>query len=112
MNIYETAGGAQIYQIPLHEFPGLVGNVYLILMDQFRVLIDTGSGFGDSNKDLEKGLKEISDIREEDCSLQNINSIFITHGHIDHFGGLPYIKNNSNAKIYIHELDRRIVSNH
>ena len=112
MNIYETAGGAQIYQITLHEFPGLVGNVYLIVLDKFRVLIDTGSGFGDSNMDLKKGLEEISDIRDEDCSLGNVNSIFITHGHIDHFGGLPYIKNNSNAKIYIHELDRRIVSNH
>ncbi len=112
MNIYETAGGAQIYQITLHEFPGLVGNVYLIVMDQFRVLIDSGSGFGDSNMDLKKGLEEISDIRDDDCSLRNINSVFITHGHIDHFGGLPYIKNNSTAKIYIHELDRRIVSNH
>jgi glyoxylase-like metal-dependent hydrolase (beta-lactamase superfamily II) len=112
MNIYDTAGGAQIYQIPLNEFPGLVGNVYFITIDQFRVLIDSGSGFGDSNKDLEKGLEEVSDIRNEDCALNNINRIFITHGHIDHFGGLPYIKNNSNAKIYIHELDRRIVTNH
>jgi glyoxylase-like metal-dependent hydrolase (beta-lactamase superfamily II) len=112
MNVYDTAGGAQIYQIPLNEFPGLVGNVYLILMEQFRVLIDTGSGFGNSNDDLEKGLEEISDIKGEDCSLRNVNCIFITHGHIDHFGGLPYIKNKTNAKIYIHELDRRIVSNH
>jgi glyoxylase-like metal-dependent hydrolase (beta-lactamase superfamily II) len=112
MNIYTTAGNAHIYQIPLHEFPGLVGNVYLVITRELKVLIDTGSGFGESNHELEVGLEEISDIRGEDCSPDNISHIFITHGHIDHFGGLSYIKDLSDAKICIHELDRRIVSNH
>jgi glyoxylase-like metal-dependent hydrolase (beta-lactamase superfamily II) len=112
MNIYTTEGNAQIYQIPLHEFPGLVGNVYQVFTDKYRVLIDTGSGFGDSNHELEMGLEEISEIRGEDCRLNNLSHIFITHGHIDHFGGLSYIREQTNAKICIHELDRRIVSNH
>lgn len=112
MQTYKTAGDAHIYQIPLHEFPGLVGNVYLVLVDTYRVLVDTGSGFGESNQNLDQGLKEISVVRGEDCSLNTINHIFITHGHIDHFGGLSYIKNQTDAKICIHELDRRIVSNH
>jgi glyoxylase-like metal-dependent hydrolase (beta-lactamase superfamily II) len=112
MNIYESDGGAQVYQIPLHEFPGLMGNIYFIALDHSRVLVDSGSGFGVSNQDIELGLEEISDYRKEECSLRNIDYILITHGHIDHFGGLPYIKNKSNAKICIHELDRRTVSNH
>ncbi|MFZ0535125.1 MAG: MBL fold metallo-hydrolase [Anaerolineales bacterium] len=112
MNIYTTEGNAHIYQIPLHEFPGLIGNVYLVITGKYRVLIDTGSGFGDSNHELETGLDEISESRGEDCSLTNISHIFITHGHIDHFGGLSYIREQTNAKISIHELDRRIVSNH
>jgi len=112
MNIYTTAGNAQIYQVPLHEFPGLVGNVYLVITREYRVLIDTGSGFGESNHELEMGLEEISNIRGEDCSLKKLSHIFITHGHIDHFGGLSYITEKTNAKICIHELDRRIVSNH
>jgi glyoxylase-like metal-dependent hydrolase (beta-lactamase superfamily II) len=112
MNTYQTAGDAIIYHIPLHVFPGLVGNVYLVLVGKYRVLIDSGSGFGESNLDLERGLEEISDIRKENCRLNNINHIFITHGHIDHYGGLTYIKNKTNAKVCIHELDRRIVSNH
>jgi glyoxylase-like metal-dependent hydrolase (beta-lactamase superfamily II) len=112
MNTYATAGNSQIYQIPLHEFPGLVGNVYLVITGSYRVLIDTGSGFGESNHELETGLEEISKLRGEDCSLTNISHIFITHGHIDHFGGLPFIHEHTNAKICIHELDRRIVSNH
>jgi glyoxylase-like metal-dependent hydrolase (beta-lactamase superfamily II) len=112
MNIFTTAGGALIYQILLHEFPGLVGNVYLVILGKYRILIDTGSGFGESNQEFELGLKEISDSRGEDCSLNKLSHIFITHGHIDHFGGLTYIREKTQAKICIHELDRRIVSNH
>jgi glyoxylase-like metal-dependent hydrolase (beta-lactamase superfamily II) len=112
MNIFNTAGNASIYQIPLHEFPGLIGNVYLVIQGNYRVLIDTGSGLGESNQELEKGLEAISNLRGEDCSLSKLSHIFITHGHIDHFGGLPYIRERTPAKICIHELDRRIVSNH
>ena len=112
MNTYTTSGGATIYQIQLREFPGLVGNVYLIITGKYRVLVDTGSGFGESNQDLDKGLQEVSTSRGEDCSLINLSHIFITHGHIDHFGGLTYIKGQTEAKVCIHELDRRIVSNH
>ena len=112
MERYTTAGNAEIYQIPLHEFPGLIGNVYLVILGKYRVLIDTGSGFGDSNNELEKGLQEVSDLRREDCSLRSLSHVFITHGHIDHFGGLPFVREHSKAKICIHELDRRIVSNH
>ncbi len=112
MKGYTSSGGARVYQIPLHEFPGLVGNVYLVIYGKYRVLIDTGSGFGDANQELEHGLEEISQADGEAVSLNKLTHIFITHGHIDHFGGLPYIKERSNALICIHELDRRIVSNH
>ncbi len=112
METYKTAGDALIYQILLREFPDLIGNVYLVIVGKYRVLVDAGSGFFESNNDLIRGLDEISDIRGEDCSLHNLSHIFITHGHIDHFGGLSNIRNQTNAKICVHELDRRIVSNH
>jgi glyoxylase-like metal-dependent hydrolase (beta-lactamase superfamily II) len=112
MNGYTSSGGARIYQIPVHEFPGLLGNVYLVIYNRYRVLIDTGSGFGDANQELEDGLEQISQAAGEEVSFNKLTHIFITHGHIDHFGGLPYIKERSYALICIHELDRRIVSNH
>jgi glyoxylase-like metal-dependent hydrolase (beta-lactamase superfamily II) len=112
MESFTTAGDAHIYQIPLSEFPGLIGNSYMVISGEYRVLIDTGSGFGQSNDDLVTGLDEISKLRAEDCSLKSLTHILITHGHIDHFGGLSFIREQTGARICIHELDRRIVSNH
>ena len=112
METYTTAGGALIYRIVLNQFPGLMGNTYLVVMNKYHVLIDTGSGYGESNQDLERGLEEISDLQGDDCGFKKLTHIFITHGHIDHYGGLPYIRDRTDAKICIHEMDRRIVSNH
>ncbi len=37
--------------------------------------------------------------------------ILLTHGHIDHIGGVAYVKENSNAKILIHRADLSLVEN-
>ena len=109
---FATAGGGRIFRIPVHAFPGLWGYVYLVLVDDYRVLIDSGSGFGDSNQHLEMGLKTVSQLTKSDVSLASLTHILITHGHIDHFGGLSYIRPLTSAKIGIHELDKAVVTNH
>lgn len=109
---FETNEGARIYQIGVNQFPGLWGWVYLVLVDDYRVLIDTGSGYLDSNQQIEDGLDAVSLMSGVDVRLPKLTHILITHGHIDHFGGLTYIRPKTEAKIGIHELDRRIVTNH
>ena len=109
---FETTGGALIFQIPVHVFPMLWGNVYLVLLDsktegQYRVLVDTGSGFGDSNRQLEDGLQAASAYIGEKISLEDLTHVLITHGHIDHFGGLKYVRPRTQAKVGVHELDVR-----
>jgi len=115
--LFETSGGARIYQIALQEFPILWGYVYLVLVDDapsgpYRVLIDTGSGFGDSNLHLEQGFQEISSLLGHNMGLEDLTHVFITHGHIDHFGGLTYVRPRTAAKVGVHELDLRILTNY
>jgi glyoxylase-like metal-dependent hydrolase (beta-lactamase superfamily II) len=109
---FESAGGARIFQIPLKEFPMLWGQAYLVLFDDpdhgpYRVLIDTGSGFGDSNRHLEAGLETVSQQIGQPVTLADLTHIFITHAHIDHFGGLKYVRPRTAARLGIHELDLR-----
>jgi glyoxylase-like metal-dependent hydrolase (beta-lactamase superfamily II) len=114
---YTSSGGARIFQLPVEDFPGLWGNIYLVItedptMGKLRALIDAGSGFGDANMQLETGLAEVSSQIGEPISLDNLTHILITHAHIDHFGGLSYIYPRTHAKIGVHELDRRVLTNY
>lgn len=109
---YGTEAGGRIFRIPLNVFPGLWGYAYVVLVEDYRVLIDTGSGFYDSNQHLEEGLKTASSLAGMDVSLPNLTHILITHGHIDHFGGLSHVRPHTSALLGIHELDRGIVTNH
>lgn len=102
---FESQGGARIYRIPMNAFPNFWAYAYLVLVDGYVVLIDTGSGFGDSNADLEAGFGQVSRMLGREIRLQDLTHILITHGHIDHFGGLTFLKERTQALVGIHELD-------
>jgi glyoxylase-like metal-dependent hydrolase (beta-lactamase superfamily II) len=114
---FETCAGAKIFRIPLLAFPSLWGYAYLALVDDgrstpYRVLIDTGSGFGDSNQHLESGLQAVSSQLGHSLELADLTHILITHGHIDHFGGLTYVHSKTSAQVGVHELDQRNLTNY
>jgi glyoxylase-like metal-dependent hydrolase (beta-lactamase superfamily II) len=117
IQVYRTPKGATIFQLPLEEFPGMWGFAYLILVkdnggDLYRVLVDTGSGIGESNRGLEAGFQAASRLTGQEISFSSLTHILITHGHIDHIGGLSYICPRTTARIGVHELDRRILTNY
>ena len=102
---FESNQGAKIAQLPLQAFPGFWVYAYLVLFEDYRVLIDTGSGFGQSNQHLEDGLGSAAHQFDSKITFSDLTHILITHGHIDHFGGLAYIRDKTTAKIGVHELD-------
>ena len=108
---FKTNRGANIFQLPVEAFPGFWAYAYLVLVDEYRVLIDTGSGFGASNQHLEAGLREASEHLDASIGFSSLTHVLITHSHIDHFGGLPYVRANSSAKVGVHELDLRNLTN-
>ena len=113
LQLFKTSSGARIYQIPVEVFPGFWSFSYLVLYEDYLVLIDVGSGIGDCSTQLESGIKEIGSIESgQPISLNELTHILITHGHIDHYGGLAYIKPKSKALVGIHELDRKNITNY
>lgn len=107
-----TSAGRVIYTFPVRAFPGLVANIYVISDGNSKILVDCGSGMDKSNQDLVDGLKALSDKYGQPFQLSDMSAIFITHGHIDHFGGLPFVRQFSDAPIAVHSLDRRVLSHY
>ena len=57
--------------------------------DKYKILLDTGAS------DI-----FIQNANKLNVNLQEVNYVFISHGHSDHIGGLPYfLKINKTAKV-------------
>jgi glyoxylase-like metal-dependent hydrolase (beta-lactamase superfamily II) len=110
---FDSDSGAKIYRIPMIVFPnGFMAYSFLVLDAGPPTLIDTGSGIADSNDHLLQGLQAIHDDFGEAIQITDIAHILITHGHMDHFGGLAFMAEQTGAKVGVHELDRRVLTNY
>jgi glyoxylase-like metal-dependent hydrolase (beta-lactamase superfamily II) len=109
----KAANGVQIFRLPLRVFPGYVGYAHLVDCGGSLALVDVGSGFGSSDADLIEGLEAVHDQFGIPVSIDRIRLIIITHGHIDHFGGLRHLKKLApQARIAAHELTVPVLLNH
>lgn len=111
---YVANNGMTLYRLPCIVFPnGFVAYAYLVLGGDMPTLIDTGSGFGRSTDDLLAGLRAVRDEFGESFSVTDIGRILITHGHIDHFGGITDMHQaTQGAQIGVHPLDKRVLTNY
>lgn len=109
---FTTNNGRIIYRFPVRAFPELIANIHLIRDGERTFLVDCGSGLPDSNQQLLDGFQAVRENYGEDIRLETLDAILLTHGHIDHFGGLPFVRQFSQAPVGIHQLDVRVVSNY
>lgn len=106
---FESNTGVRIYRISCQAFPGLVGHCYLVLGAGPVTLVDTGSGFGDSTRQILAGFDAIRAEFGETVTVGDVDRVLITHGHLDHFGGLAQVAGPITAEVGIHELDRWVL---
>jgi glyoxylase-like metal-dependent hydrolase (beta-lactamase superfamily II) len=107
---YLSAGGARVYRLPLHVFPWMIGYAYLVVDGAYCALIDVGSGRGTSDADLDDGLASVRDDWGEPVEWSHLSRIVVSHGHIDHYGGLGHVRRRTAAPVAIHVLDRSIIA--
>jgi glyoxylase-like metal-dependent hydrolase (beta-lactamase superfamily II) len=84
-------------EIPI-PFPLKTTNIFFI-DEPPRTLVDTGIKTEVSFEVLKNGLETIG------FSLNSIERILITHGHIDHYGQAKRLSSLSSAPIYIHSKE-------
>ena len=109
---FETSGTARVFAIPVEAFPNFFTYTYLVQAGDVLALIDTGSGSERSHETLQAGLEQAGSVLGRSVGFADITHILITHGHIDHFGGLVRIRDLTNALVGIHELDFQTVAHH
>lgn len=75
--------------IPLGGVGEVTKNMYVYEYGNFQLIVDCGIGFPDSSTPGVDFL--IPDISYLEKSKKKILGIIVTHGHMDHYGGLPFI---------------------
>lgn len=104
---YETSKGRRIIRLSINTLPRLYNSVYVVFLDDKVFLVDLGFSF-DIHSFINKFQKEIT--QKYSVDLEDVYGIVITHGHIDHFGGIyKILKFNPRIKVFIHEIDSKAV---
>lgn len=96
----------RIYRLPVRVFEFLRANCYLVIDGDYQALIDTGSHLPYATQGLADALEALRDTWGEQVRLSRI---ILTHGHIDHYGGLDALRQRTDAPVAMHGLDRRVV---
>jgi glyoxylase-like metal-dependent hydrolase (beta-lactamase superfamily II) len=98
--------GVRIYRISCQVFENLTARVYLLLGAGPPTLVDAGSGTHESTAQILTGIQAVHDDFGEPIQPADIRRIIITHGHVDHIGGLSGLLKVMPARVAIHELDQ------
>ncbi|TSA80527.1 MBL fold metallo-hydrolase [Deinococcus detaillensis] len=106
---HALADGTLIYSFPVRVFGDFLANIYVVRRGDYTALIDTGSGTDQSNADLLTGFSALSDL-DAHITWTGLSRIVITHGHIDHHGGLDFVRTLTQAPVAVHELDQPVLS--
>src|SRR5207248_796780 len=99
------------YMLPIETLPNHVNNVYLVLAKAHPpLLVDAGSGIARTEEDFARAARVLAEVYGEGDVLGRVADVVITHGHIDHFGGVGRWRERG-ARLHVHEHDLRVLTN-
>jgi len=81
---------------------GLCSNIFAFTEDGDISLVDTGSGIAPN--EVAPQLEQLG------LRIEKISKVVITHGHIDHIGGLTEIAENCSPRVFVHQNDSEELS--
>lgn len=95
--------------IPLGGLEQIGMNITVIETDNSMVIVDCGMAFPDEEMlGIDLVIPDITYLRD---NADKIEGFFITHGHEDHIGALPYVLRNLNVPVYATRLTRALIEN-
>ncbi len=100
---------AKLKIIPLGGLGEIGKNMTVLEYENDIIVIDCGMGFPDEEMpgiDL-----VIPDITYLEKNIQRVRGIFITHGHEDHVGAVPYVFHSLDVPVYATKLSLGIIRN-
>jgi len=105
----ETVSEKPVRVIPLGGLGEIGKNMTVVETDRDMIVIDCGMGFPDDGMpgvDL-----VIPDTQYLEENIHKLRGIFLTHGHEDHIGAIPYVLRKVNVPLYGTKLTLGIVEN-
>ena len=100
---------APVRIIPLGGLCEIGKNMTVVETDESMIVIDCGMGFPDDGMPgVDLVIPDTSYLEE---NIHKLRGIFLTHGHEDHIGAIPYVLRKVNAPLFGTKLTLGIVEN-
>ena len=109
LNLYNEKSGAKLKIIPLGGLEQIGMNITAFEYEDSIIVVDCGLAFPEDDMlGIDLVIPDVTYLKD---NIKKVKAFFITHGHEDHIGAIPYILRDINVPIYATRLTMGIIEN-